>query len=117
MEQVFAKAEQLTEQLKEYVALEIEDMKLGAVQKGSAIIGNMAALIVVAVMVVFFLIFGGIALSIYLGDCMGSMPMGFLTVAGIFVVIALITWLGRKSLIQMPVMNSMINQLFAHEED
>jgi len=117
MEQVFAKAEELTGQLKDYVALEIEDMKLVAVQKGSKIVGNIAAMLVAVMMALFFIIFGGIALGIYIGECLGSLPLGFLIVAAGFMLIGLIVWLARKSLIQLPVMNNMIKQLCDHEED
>ena len=117
MEQVFAKAEELSGHIKEYIALEIEDMKLVAVQKGSKIIGNIAAMVVAGVMGLFFIIFGGIALGLYIGECVQSLPFGFLLVAVGFMLIGLIVWLTRRSLIQVPVMNNMIKQLCDHEED
>ncbi len=112
MEKAFAKAEELASAVKEYVDVRLDAVKLSVAEKTSAVVANVVAGLVVAVLLVFFLLFGSIALALLLGHWMGAWWLGFLTVAGLYLLLGLITWLARGRLIRLPVMNAMIRQLF-----
>lgn len=72
---------------KEYVDTQIELLRLKAISKASRIIGKLAIDLLKLMLVgatVFFLCF---ALAFYLGSLLGSLTLGFLVTAGIFVLL------------------------------
>ena len=117
MEKTFAKVEELADAVKDYVNTRMESVKLSAAEKSSAIIANVIAVFVVAVVFIFFIIFAGMALAFGLGAWLGSTWLGFLIVAALYLLLGIIVWFARGKIIRMPVMNSMIQQLFVKEEE
>ena len=112
MEKAFAKAEELASAVKEYVDIRLDSVKLSVAEKTSAVLANVLAGMVVALVFVCFIFFGSIALALLLGSWLGAWWLGFLIVAGIYLLLGLITWLARGRLIRLPIMNAMIRQLF-----
>jgi len=112
MEKAFAKAEELASAVKEYVDTRLDSVKLSVAEKTSAVLANVLAGMVVALVFVCFIFFGSIALALLLGSWLGAWWLGFLIVAGIYLLLGLITWLARGRLIRLPIMNAMIRQLF-----
>ncbi len=117
MERVFSKVEELADNAKEYVNTRIESLKLNAAEKSSVIIANGVARVVVAIVFIFFIGLGSIALSLVLGEWIGKIWAGFLTVACFYLLIGIIIWIARERLIRVPVMNALIQQLFKHDEE
>lgn len=120
MEKAFAKAEELATAVKEYVDTRLDAVKLSVAEKVSALLANVLAGMVVALVFVCFVFFGSIALALLLGSWLGAWWLGFLIVAGIYLLLGLITWLARGRLIRIPIMNALIRQLFnrlEYEED
>ncbi len=117
MEKTFAKAEELVDSVKEYINNRIDAVKLSAAEKASAIAANMLAGIFVALILFLFIIFGGVALALVLGVWLGKMWLGFLLVAGFYLLLAIIIWGARGRIIRLPVMNALIKQLFSTDEE
>jgi hypothetical protein len=117
MEKAFSTAEEIAGNVKEYINTRIESVKLGVAEKSSAIIANLVAGAVVAIVFFFFIVFAGIALAFALGEWTGKVWAGFLIVAGLYLLIGIITWIARGKLIRLPVMNAMIQQLFKEEDE
>jgi len=117
MEKVFAKTEELAENIKEYVNARIESVKLKAAEKSSAVIANVIARLVVTTLFFFFIVFAGIALSLLLGEWIGKTWAGFLIVAGLYLLIGIVVWAGREKMIRLPMMNALIKQLFRDEDE
>lgn len=117
MEKTFAKAEELVDSVKEYINNRIDAVKLSAAEKASAIAANMLAGIFVALILFLFIIFGGVALALVLGVWLGKMWLGFLLVAGFYLLLAIIIWAARGRIIRLPVMNALIKQLFSTDEE
>ncbi|MBL7747983.1 MAG: phage holin family protein [Chitinophagaceae bacterium] len=117
MEKTFAKAEELIDSVKEYINNRIDAVKLSAAEKASAITANVLAGIFVALILFLFIIFGGVALALVLGIWLGKMWLGFLLVAGFYLLLALIIWAARGRIIRLPVMNALIKQLFSSDEE
>lgn len=117
MEKAFAKMEELTDSVKEYVNTRVESVKLSVAEKSSALVANLVAGMLVAAVFLFFLIFAGIALALVLGEWTGKMWAGFLIVAGIYLLIGIIVWIAREKIIRLPVMNAMIKQLFSNDDE
>jgi len=120
MEKAFAKAEELATAVKEYVDTRLDAVKLSVAEKVSALLANLLAGMVVVLVFLCFVFFGSIALALLLGSWLGAWWLGFLIVAGIYLLLGLITWLARGRLIRIPIMNALIRQLFnrlEYEED
>lgn len=117
MEKVFAKMEELTDSVKEYVNTRVESVKLSVAEKSSALVANLVAGMLVAAVFLFFLIFAGIALALVLGEWTGKMWAGFLIVAGIYLLFGIIVWIAREKIIRLPVMNALIKQFFSTDDE
>lgn len=118
MEKVFAKTDELTGTVKEYFQTKVEILKVDAIDKGSGIITRLAALLIVGSVVLCVMVFAGISLSIIIGTWLESTWAGFLAVAFLYLILAVIIWTTKNRLIRVPVINMMIQQLFgSHEKD
>lgn len=117
MEKAFDKVEELADNLKEYVNTRIDAVKLGAAEKSSVVIANVVAGVIAGVVFLFFLGFASVSLAMFLGDSIGKEWAGFLIVAGIYLLAAIIVWAARARIIQIPVMNALIRQLFRNDKD
>ena len=116
MEKTFARVEELADTIKEYVNTRIESAKLTVAEKSSAVISNVLAGIVVALVFLFFILFASIALSVGLGEWIGKTWAGFLIVGGLYLLIGMIVWFARGKMIRLPIMNAIIRQLFRNDE-
>jgi hydrogenase-4 membrane subunit HyfE len=117
MEKAFEKAEDLAGSVKEYINTRIEYVKLTTAEKSATLIANVAAGLLLAGIFVFFLVFAGISLSIVLGQWIGQLWAGFLIVAFFYLLVGLLVWVARGSIIRLPVMNALIQQLFKKDEE
>jgi hypothetical protein len=116
MEKVFSKAEDLADSLKEYVNLRIASIKLTTAEKTSAVIANIIAGAVAALVLLLFVVFASVALAIGLGAWLANGWAGFLIVAGLYLLIGIVVWAARGKLIRLPVMNALIQQFFTHND-
>lgn len=117
MEKTFARVEELADTIKEYVNTRIESVKLSAAEKTSAVMANVLAGVVVALVFVFFVIFASVALSLGLGEWIGKTWVGFVIVAGLYLLIGIIVWAARGKFIRLPLMNAMIRQLSGNDKE
>jgi|LauGreDrversion4_2_1035121.scaffolds.fasta_scaffold2162900_1 uncharacterized membrane protein YcjF (UPF0283 family) len=117
MEKPFAQIDELTKNIKEYLHTQVEVIKLQAAERGSDVIANILAGMVV--MLIFFLciVFTGIGISLYINQWMHSSWIGFLIIASVYLLIALIVWLARTKLLRLPIMNSIIQHLLKKTDE
>lgn len=111
MEHAFSKAEELIDNIKEYVNIKIDTAKVVAAERSSRVIANLVAGIVLVLFFLFFLFFGSVALSILLGTWIGKAWAGFLIVAFFYLLAGIIMWTRRTKLIRLPVMNALLRNL------
>jgi ABC-type uncharacterized transport system fused permease/ATPase subunit len=117
MEETFVKVEEITDSLKEYVDIRVEDAKLRLAEKSSGLVANLIARIVVIVAFSLALVFLSIALAIGLANWWGQMWLGFLVVGGIYIFLGWLVWALRESLIHIPMMNNILSHLTKKDED
>lgn len=110
------KAEQLVSHLKEYVDNRADSVKLKIAEKSSAITATIIAAVIVGTVFFLFIVFGGVALAYALAGITGKMSLGFLIVAVIYLLVALVVWAGRRKLLQVPILNALLKQLFKEDE-
>jgi hypothetical protein len=117
MSETLRKVEELTDHVKDYITTKVEITKLRLAEKTSLTIGNIIAAVVVAVLFLFVILFGSIAGAWALSDWIGKNYAGFLIVAGIYLLVAIIVWFARGKLIRFPVMNAIIKMLHKKDDD
>ena len=117
MEDTIAKAEELAEHVKEYVNNRIDAAKLTTAEKSSKLAATVIASVVVAMFFISFLFFASTALAFVFSKLTGSLSWGFLIVAGIYLLLGALVWLLKDRILQLPIMNAMLQQLFTEEDD
>jgi protein-S-isoprenylcysteine O-methyltransferase Ste14 len=117
MEQVFLKAEELAQHVKEYANNRIDQLKLSSAEKTAKLLSNLIAVFVVVALIVFFILFVAVALSLLMGEVFGATYLGFLFTGGILLLFAVIIWVFKSTILQLPIMNSIIGQLFTETEE
>jgi uncharacterized RDD family membrane protein YckC len=117
MESAFAKMEELAGTIKDYADTRMEAVKLNIAEKSSAVMANIIAGVIVAVVFLFFFVFANIALAFGLGAWIGKTWAGFLIVAFLYLLTGIIVWFAREKIIRLPIMNSLIQQLFTNDDD
>lgn len=116
MEKAFAKAEELVFTVKEYVDTRLEIVKIEAAEKISGIMATLLAVLIVGIVFLFFIGFASIGLAIVLSEWIGKAWAGFLIVSFIYLLIGILVWITRKRIIQLPVMNALIHQMFKNDD-
>ncbi|MFN8406564.1 MAG: phage holin family protein [Sphingobacteriaceae bacterium] len=96
--------------VKDYLKTRKELTLLKFVSKGSKTIALGVAFINVGVLATFSLLFFSISAGFYLADKVGSASLGFLIVAGFYLLVTLIVFLTRKNLIERPLIDILIKQ-------
>lgn len=115
MNETFEKVDGLTQHVKDYINTKIEITKLRLAEKTSQVVGNVIAILIVAVLFLFVVVFGSLAGAWVLSDMIGKPYAGFLIVAGFYLLLGIIVWVARGRLIRFPVMNALIKML--HKKD
>jgi hypothetical protein len=113
MENIVSQLQHLADEVKSYVNVRIDLLKLNVAETASSIIANTMAKVISGIIFLFFLLFGSIALSLFLSSVIGNSYSGFLIVSGIYLALGLLIWYTRKRFIQAPIMNAIIRQLFS----
>lgn len=110
MEEKATIAESILEHAKEYAKASLDLAKLKAVNKGSEVASVAFSYIIVIVTLVMFVMIVNIAIALWLGDLLGKLYYGFFIVAGFYLVVSFIVYIGHKVLIQKPVNNLVIKK-------
>jgi|SRR3954470_19126140 hypothetical protein len=113
MENIISQLQHLADEVKSYVNVRIDLLKLNVAETASSIIATTMAKVISGIIFLFFLLFGSIALSLFLSSVIGNSYSGFLIVSGIYLALGLLIWYTRKRFIQAPIMNAIIRQLFS----
>jgi hypothetical protein len=117
MQEEFKKIEETVEHFKIYLNTKIAQAKLSAAEKTSDLLSVFIAKTLVAFVLFFFVLFGSQAAAYGIGDYFGKTWMGFVFVAGFYLLAGLLIWLGRETLLQTPIMNAILRRLFINENN
>ncbi len=116
MSDEFNRIESLLGQAKEYVNTRIAQFKLSVAEKISKTMATVIAGLAAALVFFLFLVFAGVAAAIALGQWTGYMWLGFLIMAVVYLLLAIIVWTAKDRLLALPIMNAIIGRLFDEEE-
>jgi hypothetical protein len=117
MKDTIEKVEGLTEHAKEYINTRVELTKLRIAEKTSLVIGDLIAIAIVILLFLLVVIFGSVAGAWALSEWLGKPSLGFLIVAGFYLLLGIIVWAVRGPVIRFPVMNAIIKLLHKKDDD
>lgn len=112
----FKKVEHLVEHLKEYLNTRISLAKLEIAERISRVIAWAAAAVLVFFVLLIFIVFLSLSAAHGIGDALGKPYLGFLIVAGFYLLVALLVWWRKERLLRIPLMNAIVRQLFPENE-
>ncbi|MCF8309493.1 MAG: hypothetical protein K9I68_10835 [Bacteroidales bacterium] len=102
----------MIQKFQEYLNSRLLLLRLEVSERISKTLAAFLRRIVLLMLFVLFLVFGGIALSLYLGDILDNEIYGFLAVSGGFLVLFFLFLVLSKPLMEKPFMNQVIKILF-----
>ncbi len=112
MEDLKTKAGNLTESITDYIQTYYKLSILKVADKSTSIAAIAVAVLAAAFLGLFVLFFGGIALGIWLGHLLENTVLGFVLVAGFFLVMLIVVLVLRKKLIFPIIRNKIINKIY-----
>lgn len=107
-----SKIQQIFHHVENYISTTIELYKLKAYQKVAQIATTVITSVLMGFFGVLFLIFVSIGLAVYLGEVMGRMHYGFMIVAGIYLVLAIIVYALSKKVLKDKFNTMIVRKIF-----
>lgn len=108
MENKTTNVEDLFYKVKDYADTRIDLFKLKAISKVSGILSSIISGVVLVLLLLMVLICITIGLSLLIGSALGHAWLGFLIMAGVYVIIGLIIFMSRSKLLKTPISNKFI---------
>ena len=102
----------LRHDISKYIELKVDLFKIEFIETFSSIFTQIITLWVSIILGIIFVSFLLLALGLYLGKLLGAYHWGFLIVAGIFLVLAILFIVLRKTILTNPLINSFIETFF-----
>lgn len=112
MEEEEVDPQKLIDKVKEYVKVRSELSMLNAVDKGTQLFANLFTDGLVLILIVLAGLFGSLALGFYLSELIGNTYVGFLIVAGIYLLAALILNSIKDKYLEKRIINAVIAKFF-----
>jgi hypothetical protein len=112
-----AKIETIIQDVRHYIETRMKILLLDTTDKASSTISSIASMLLLAVSLIFVLLFLSIGAALWIGNSFGETSMGFLIIGLFYLVVGIILYAGRKSIIKTPVANSMLNSFYSDENN
>lgn len=112
MEDLKTKAAHLKEHVSDYVKTSVELAKAKATRSASNAGAGITIVIAALILGLFFLIFLFTALALWLASLLNSPALGFLCVAGLFLLLIILIFALRKKVIVPAIRNAIISAIY-----
>lgn len=106
----------LKKDISTYVELKFRLLKLIATERIARVVAILSHSIILVLLIFFTILFLFISLGFYLGELLGSVALGFLIVSGLYFLLALAAYLGKRGM-QVKIMNILITVIQAGDDD
>jgi hypothetical protein len=95
----------------EYIETRVELVKYKAIDKSSDIVSSLAASILLILVALIFIFMASVGAALWIGEMMGKNYYGFFIVAGFYVLVTLILYLARHSIIKNPIAKLIVEKV------
>jgi polyferredoxin len=109
--------EGLAHQIREYVEIRIQEVKLDVADKSSAFMADVISRTLLFVIILLVILFASMAGAFVLGEMWDRIWLGFVVVSGFYVVLALVAWAIKERMIRIPIFNSILKHLTRKDDD
>ena len=103
--------------LRDYIEVRLDLLKLQVAESISGIISKTVIISVVAILLVFILLFLSVAAGYFFASLLNSKELGFLCVAGIYLFVLLVFLLLKRKIVERPVIKSVVKIFFSKSGD
>jgi hypothetical protein len=114
MENSRPEIDDIVQEVKTYLNNSAELYKMKATAKGAEIASGAVIHIVIGVLIVMLLLFASLALAYLIADYFNEMYLGFLSVALIYGLLALIVYMGRDRWLKNSLVNGIIKSVYSN---
>ena len=116
MEDQKTPVEILLDRTEAYAKTSIKLFKYKATQKVAELVSDMTSGFVIGVIVILVFVNLNIGIALFLGDLLGKMYLGFLSVSGFYACFGLLVYFFRAAWIKEPINNSIINNILQDDK-
>lgn len=111
MEENKSNINNLVDHLKEYVETRIDLIKTDVADRLSTAVSSIASIIILMITGLFFLLFASVGCAWLITHYTGSAAIGFFSVAGFYLLVSVVIYTKRETLIKIRVVNAILKQL------
>ena len=111
MENKPTSVEELFYKLKDYGDIRLNLFKLKSINKVSTFLSTLIAIAIFVVLSFLVLLCITIGAALLLGALLGKTYYGFFIIGGVYIIIGLVLYSGRKKYLKTPVSNNLIKEL------
>lgn len=112
-----SKLDIFTENIQKYVSTNIRLLKLETIEQVSVSGSFLISSLLISFVVVLFLIFASLSAGFFLSELFNNTYSGFACVAGFYFLTGLILFLSRKKLIERPIRDKIIREIFRDQNE
>lgn len=111
------KVEKMFTDIKDYAETRFDIALLNIQDKTTGVISSMASAVILGTLGLIALMFISIGGAWYLGEYLQSPSIGFFSVAGFYLLVAIVLFANREKWIKLPIINAMLKKITIHEND
>ena len=116
MENIASNVELLYKKAEQYSKTSLELLKLHTIEKTSDVISSLTVVISISIIVGMFTLFVNIGISFFIGNLLGNNALGFFIVSGFYLILGIVVFIFRKSLIKIPIDNLIFSKLLKEKK-
>jgi hypothetical protein len=102
----------LKESIKDYVDTKLDVIKLKAIDKGSSVAAGIVVGVACAILGLIVLLFLGFSAAYAISDATDKPFLGFLVVAGFYILVAVLLVALKDKLITLPLINMLMKKIY-----
>ena len=107
----------IIDHIKDFISTKISIYKLIAAEAGGKVASAIILGILLLFFALFFFIFLGIGVAIAIGNALGHLYLGFIIVAGLFLLLGFFLIAARRVLLYYPITNTIIKLLAGNDHE
>lgn len=112
----YGKIEDIIDDLKQYINTNLELLKLEATGRSSDMGAGLISSFIIGMIGFIFVLLVSLGIAYYLSDIFGNAYIGFVIVAGFYLLIWLILILGKKKLLEKPLRDIIVRKILGNSK-
>ncbi len=111
-----ANTSSLFDKMENYTKTSLTLFKLNSVERSADVLSSLISRISIVAIASLFILFANIGLAFWVGKMLGEYYLGFLIVSGLYIILMIVTYIFRNSMIKKPISDMVIKKMI-HEDE